>query len=362
MNEDIISKMIKPYIKDNSLYYSQFENIFSFLSKREQYEVTNILDKNGINLIDEETDISDNINNLLIESENFTVHTETVCDDVFLENNGSKTICNYKHNAKNINLSNEILCKLIQEGNAQAKQDLCIKNKRLVDKLVSTYGRAYGNDLPFEDLEQAGMIGLLKAAYKFDCNAGYLFSTYATWWIRHSITREIMDHGFLIRLPVHVMELIFKISSLDNKYASVGMDFQQRLESIQAETNLTIEKILFGLNLRRSILSSSSLNTPVGEDEDIELLHIISDESLSVEEIYETKELQNILFNLLNTLTERQRDIINLRFGLLNGRPKTLEEVGHHYNLTRERIRQIEAKAIKRLRNPSRLKLIREYY
>lgn len=283
-------------------------------------------------------------------------------DGIFLDDKDSKDESIYRPVYKNIKQSNDILCRLLQEGNQQAKQDLCIKNKGLVDKWVNIYGKEFGNNLTFEDLEQVGMIGLLKAAKRFDYTKGYQFSTYATWWIWQSITREIEDNGFIIRIPVHMMEYISKVTALDNKYAAMEMDFQQRIDAIQVETHFTAEKIMDCLILRHNYLSNTSLNTPVGEDEDIEIQDKICDEkSPSVEEIIEYHDLKKRLMDVLDTLTERERNIIISRFGLLDGKAKTLEKVGQQYNVTRERIRQIEAKALRKLRHPSRSRKLKAF-
>lgn len=370
LNEEIILKMVKPYVRNKSITYFEFDNIFNFLSRKEQYEVANILDRNDISLRAEDTDEDNDYDEIFNEgnpigSDNTVTAEdfEVLYDDVFLDDYGSEVKSDYSPVYKEVKQSNDILCRLLQEGNEQAKRDLCIKNKRLVDKCVNIYGKAFGNNLPFDDLEQAGMIGLLKAANKFDYSKGYQFSTYATWWIRQSISREIMETGFVVRIPVHMMEAVAKVTTLDNKNAALGMDFQERIDAIQSETNFSSDKVMYCLMLRNNFLSNSSLNTPVGEEEDIEIQDMLYDEECpTVEEMIELSDLQKRLSDILDTLTERESNIVILRFGLLDGRAMTLEEIGHRYNVTRERIRQIEAKALRKLRHPSRSKKIKDYF
>ena len=367
MDVKIILEMVENRLKENTITYGEFDAIFSMLSRKEQYEVTDILYKNGIMLVPDEDDYPEEENaedaghdQIAKEAEDIKAFYD---DEIFMDSKKSEAETGPLLVNHNIKQSNEILCSLIQEGNMQAKQDLCIKNRALVDKYAGMYGRAYGNNLDFEDLEQAGMIGLLKAAERFDVERGYKFSTYATWWICQSITREIDDKGFIIRIPVHMMEGIAKIMSLDNKFALLGMDFNQRIEAIQKEIGFSAEKILYCLMLKNNYLSNASLNVPVGEEEDIEIQDMVKDdESPSVEEIVEERDLHNRIMGLLNTLTAREKDIVFLRFGLLDGQDRTLEQVGKMYNVTRERIRQIEAKALRKLRHPTRARKIRAYW
>lgn len=386
MNEEVILKMVNPYLREKSITYYEFDNIFSFLSRKEQYLIADILYKNDIYLWEDgeenfddklETYDKENTNDdeILKQAENII---NSMCDtddtgqseefkilyddEIFLDNKNSENKYIYLEVHKNIKQSNDILCRLLQEGNEQAKQDLCIKNRGLIGKVVNIYGKLFGNDLSFEDLEQAGMIGLLKAANRYDYTKGFQFSTYATWWIRQSITREIDDTGFAIRIPVHQMESISKVTALDNRFTAMEMDFQQRIEAIQAETDYTAEKIMYCLMLRNNYLSNASLNAPVGEDQDIEIQDMICDyKSPTIEEIIESRDLQRCLLDVLETLTKREKNIMILRFGLEDGQPETLEEIGNKYNVTRERIRQIEAKALRKLRHPSRSRKLKEF-
>jgi RNA polymerase primary sigma factor len=241
-------------------------------------------------------------------------------------------------------------------------QDLCVKNKRLVDKYVTVYQKRYGNRLDFEDLEQVGFLGLIKAAKRFDFQQGTSFSTYAVWWIKQAISREIMDNGYAIRIPVHMMERINKVVRLDNEYIGQGLGNPERLEAISKELNLTIEDIRECLILKSNYLSYASLNAPVGEDETTELGEFIpEDEVKSIEGVIADRALRETLESVISALKPREQEILRLRFGFDNNHVRTLEEVGAVFGVTRERIRQIEAKALRKLRHPSRLKKLTDF-
>lgn len=280
-------------------------------------------------------------------------------EDLFKDKVAPKS--NFVASYKDIKQSNEILCTLIQEGNEQAKQDLCVKNRALVDKYAWAYGKKYTTRLSFDDLEQSGMIGLIKAAERFDVHKGYAFTTYAVWWIRQSVVRDIYDTGFMIRLPVHMMEKINKIAKLDSVYIGNGFDSVERVDMISGELGIPPEYVEYCLMLKANYINTSSLNLPVGE-ENSELMEFVPIENeKSIEDIVMVKALRESLEEVLETLTEREQHILRLRFGFDDGRIHTLEEVGKEYNVTRERIRQIEAKAIRKLRHPSRSRKLINY-
>ncbi|MBR3772230.1 MAG: RNA polymerase sigma factor RpoD [Clostridium sp.] len=247
------------------------------------------------------------------------------------------------------------LAKRIEHGDEGAKKILAESNLRLV---VSIAKRYVGRGLSFLDLIQEGNLGLIKAVDKFDYSKGYKFSTYATWWIRQAITRSIADQSRTIRIPVHMSEVI-------NKTYRVSRNLLQELGREPTETeladalNLPIEKV-------REILKVSSdpisLDTPIGEEDDSHLGDFIKDESIvGPEEAAAYSVLQDQISKLLDTLTEREQRVLILRFGLKDGRTRTLEEVGKEFNVTRERIRQIEAKALRKLRHPSRARMLKGY-
>ena len=229
MNEHLILSMAEPYVKDGSITYDQFENIYSMLSLREKYDVTEILYKNGIDLIGEEEQADKDSFILDADIEDDEIEedsTETGDEFSILYDTGLFKDSNFNPELpetlvvnRNVKQSNEILCTLIKQGNMQATQDLCVKNQRLVAKYAAAYSKKFKHHLDFEDLEQVGFLGLIKAAQKFDIKLGYSFSTYAVWWIKHAISREIMDNGFAIRIPVHMMERINK--NLQNMHLKI---------------------------------------------------------------------------------------------------------------------------------------------
>ena len=367
MNENIIMGMVANYLQNRALTYHEFDQIFSMLSLHEQYSVLEVLDKNNIELVDShksstETDI---LPEESTEKDEFKVLYDY---DLFSDSESKTTKVEYNKGDNQflkvrdkVHLSTKALIKMIQGGDAQAKQDLCIANQGLVDKGAHMYQHLLGNKMDFEDLEQAGMLGMIKAAEKFDLNIGTEFSTYASWWIKQSITREIQDNGYTIRIPVHKMEQIQKVMRLDSKYAT-ETDYQKRIMLISQETEMPIALIEDCMRIFYQFIRTTSLDLPVGEDEDTPLGELVQQEDeISIEDIVASKLLREHLEKLLDTLNGREQKVLRLRFGLDDGKARTLEEVGKTLNVTRERIRQIEAKAIRRLRHPSRSKKIRDY-
>lgn len=369
MNEQIIIRMAKPYVKDGSITYEEFDHIYEMLSLKEKYAVIEILYNNGIDIVDADEQTSEEKIVLNVDDDEYDRtddesiydNFEVLYDDGLFKDTGGKTQEPGSVVFNNVvKQSNEILCVMIQQGNLQAEQDLCVKNKRLVDKYVSAYEKRYQHRLDFDDLEQVGFIGLITAAKKFDISMGHSFSTYAVWWIKQAIKREIMDHGFVIRIPVHMMERISKVVAIENRFSELNRD--KRIIKLMDETGYPEEWVRECMKLKEYVLTYSSLNIMVDEDETVERGDFIPDDgAVSLEEIIENSELRRILDEILATLAHREEQVIRLRFGLDDNKQRTLEEVGKIFNVTRERIRQIESKALRKLRYSSRSRNIESF-
>lgn len=328
LNEEHILKKIEPLLNNKKeLFKDDFKKLFDGLKNDELRYILSILKKNNIEII--------------------------------LENKNMKkknTNIDYGNLSK---LSNEQLCVLYNQGNERVLAAIIEKNTNLIWSRVLKRKKCLNHKLDDEDLFQSGAMGLIKAVKRFRSDMGVNLTTYSVWWIDQSITRDIIDLGFTIRVPVHMVETILKVKRIiaRNNFAT-----KDEALSILAEEGISEETYELAINLMSSVLSMSSINTLIGEAEDSEVINFIEDkESKSVEEYVEDEILKETINYVLDTLTERERTILELRFGLNNGVGRTLEEVGKVFGVTRERIRQIESRALKKLRHPARSKNLKNY-
>ena len=338
---------ISDFFQDMELNAEQFEKILDFL-ETSNIDVLRITD-NDDDTVDDEI-LLDDEEEVEVEKIDLSVPDGVSIEDpvrMYLKEIGKVPLLSAEEEIE--------LAKRMELGDQEAKKRLAEANLRLV---VSIAKRYVGRGMLFLDLIQEGNLGLIKAVEKFDYRKGYKFSTYATWWIRQAITRAIADQARTIRIPVHMVETI-------NKLIRVSRQLLQELgreptpEEIAKEMDMPVERV-------REILKISqepvSLETPIGEEEDSHLGDFIQDEHIPVpaDEAAHTL-LREQLEKVMDTLSEREQKVLTLRFGLEDGRARTLEEVGKEFNVTRERIRQIEAKALRKLRHPSRSRKLKDY-
>ena len=338
---------ISDFFQDMELNAEQFEKILDFL-ETSNIDVLRITD-NDDDTVDDEI-LLDDEEEVEVEKIDLSVPDGVSIEDpvrMYLKEIGKVPLLSAEEEIE--------LAKRMELGDQEAKKRLAEANLRLV---VSIAKRYVGRGILFLDLIQEGNLGLIKAVEKFDYRKGYKFSTYATWWIRQAITRAIADQARTIRIPVHMVETI-------NKLIRVSRQLLQELgreptpEEIAKEMDMPVERV-------REILKISqepvSLETPIGEEEDSHLGDFIQDDNVPVPaDAAAFTLLKEQLEEVLGTLTEREQKVLTLRFGLEDGRARTLEEVGKEFNVTRERIRQIEAKALRKLRHPSRSRKLKDY-
>ena len=343
---------ISDFFKDQPLDAEQMDKIFDFL-EASGVDVLRITDNGADDLmLDDDMDIDglDDGEEVELDKIDLSVPEGVSIEDpvrMYLKEIGKVPLLSAEEEIE--------LAKRMEQGDENAKKRLAEANLRLV---VSIAKRYVGRGMLFLDLIQEGNLGLIKAVEKFDYRKGYKFSTYATWWIRQAITRAIADQARTIRIPVHMVETI-------NKLIRVSRQLLQELgreptpEEIAEEMDMPVDRV-------REILKISqepvSLETPIGEEEDSHLGDFIQDDNVPVPaDAAAFTLLKEQLVEVLGTLTEREQKVLRLRFGLDDGRARTLEEVGKEFNVTRERIRQIEAKALRKLRHPSRSRKLKDY-
>jgi RNA polymerase primary sigma factor len=318
-------------------------------------ELYNAFMENGINVVSSENNESDGNDKSKDSDEVVVLNDEDITKDI----NINDPVRMYLKEIGRISLlSPEEEMKLsirVAEGDEEAKNILAESNLRLV---VSIAKRYVGRGLLFLDLIQEGNIGLMKAVEKFDYDKGYKFSTYATWWIRQAITRALADQARTIRVPVHMVETINKMARIQRQL-TLELNREPSEEEIAKKMGITVEKVREVIKISQEPLS---LETPVGEEEDSHFGDFVPDERALSPEEYTTNEiLKEEIKSVLSTLQPREQQVLELRFGLIDGTSYTLEEVGKRFNVTRERIRQIEAKALRKLRHPSRAKKLKDF-
>lgn len=333
---------ISDFFNDMELDAEKFEKILDFLEQN-NIDVLRITDSDDDIILSDDDDVD-------VEQIDLSVPDGVSIEDpvrMYLKEIGKVPLLSAEEEIE--------LAKRMELGDEDAKKRLAEANLRLV---VSIAKRYVGRGMLFLDLIQEGNLGLIKAVEKFDYRKGYKFSTYATWWIRQAITRAIADQARTIRIPVHMVETINKLIRVSRQLLQeLGREPQP--EEIAEEMNMPVERV-------REILKISqepvSLETPIGEEEDSHLGDFIQDDNVPVPaEAAAFTLLKEQLVEVLGTLTEREQKVLRLRFGLDDGRARTLEEVGKEFNVTRERIRQIEAKALRKLRHPSRSRKLKDF-
>jgi len=354
---DAISKLLDKGKKTGVLTYNEImESLQSVdMSPDEIDELYDTFTKRGIDIIDNGNDIGpDDDSNLKDDEDDIDIDLSipegiNIDDPVrmYLKEIGRVPLLSADEEIK--------LAKRMEDGDLEAQKRLAEANLRLV---VSIAKRYVGRGMLFLDLIQEGNLGLIKAVEKFDYNKGYKFSTYATWWIRQAITRAIADQARTIRIPVHMVETINKLIRVSRQLLQ-SLGREPSPEEIAKEMDVSVDRVREIMKIAQEPVS---LETPIGEEEDSHLGDFIEDhDAPAPAEAASFVLLKEQLEDVLNTLTEREEKVLRLRFGLDDGRARTLEEVGQNFGVTRERIRQIEAKALRKLRHPSRSKKLKDF-
>ena len=355
-DKEKINSIIKEAKENGKMTYGDLATKLNDVNPEEMDSVFDAFEEIGVDLLpddfEEEPDLEDlkEVENLKLDEITDTSFEGISVDDpvrMYLREIGRIPLLTFDEELD--------LAKRILEGDEEAKQKLAESNLRLVVSIAKKY---VGRGMLFLDLIQEGNMGLIKAVEKFDYTKGFKFSTYATWWIRQAITRAIADQARTIRIPVHMVETINKLIRT-SRHLLQQLGREPSPEEIAAEMEIPVEKVT---EIQKIAQDPVSLETPIGEEEDSHLGDFIQDEdSPAPHDAASYTMLREQLEEVMNTLTPREAKVLKLRFGLEDGKSRTLEEVGKEFNVTRERIRQIEAKALRKLRHPSRSKKLRDY-
>ena len=343
---------ISDFFKDSPLEVDQMEKVFDFL-EASGVDVLRITENSGDELLldnDMDMDGMEDEEEVELDKIDLSVPEGVSIEDpvrMYLKEIGTVPLLSAEEEIR--------LAKRKAEGDVNAKERLIEANLRLV---VSIAKRYTGRGMSFLDLVQEGNLGLIKGVEKFDYTKGYKLSTYATWWIRQSVTRALADQARTIRVPVHMVETINKMSKMQRKL-TLELGYEPSVAELSEALGMSEDKVMEIMQIARE---PASLETPIGEEDDSNLGDFVADGNVVTPEgNVESVMLREHIDALLGDLKERERQVIILRFGLEDGHPRTLEEVGKAFNVTRERIRQIEAKALRKLRNPVRSKRIRDF-
>ena len=355
-DKEKINSIIKEAKENGKMTYGDLATKLNDVNPEEMDSVFDAFEEIGVDLLpddfEEEPDLEDlkEVENLKLDEITDTSFEGISVDDpvrMYLREIGRIPLLTYDEELE--------LAKKILEGDEDAKQKLAESNLRLVVSIAKKY---VGRGMLFLDLIQEGNMGLIKAVEKFDYTKGYKFSTYATWWIRQAITRAIADQARTIRIPVHMVETINKLIRT-SRHLLQKNGREPTPEEIAEEMEIPVEKVM---EIQKIAQDPVSLETPIGEEDDSHLGDFIQDDdSPAPQDSAAYTMLKEQLNDVMGTLTSREAKVLRLRFGLEDGKARTLEEVGKEFNVTRERIRQIEAKALRKLRHPSRSKKLRDY-